>query len=111
MIARRPDERDRGRFGDPTPLKHSLERVIGALGGPGVDAIVTIHSRWDEIVGVEVAELSRPVSIDDGVLRVRVSGAAWASHLRWAEPEIIDRLRDMVGAGVVTSMAISVGRT
>lgn len=94
----------------PAPLRDSLEVVLGSLGGPGIDAIVTVHERWDEIVGEEVAALSRPLSIDDGVLRIRVSGPAWASHLRWAEREILARIDALVGPDVITSLVVSVGR-
>lgn len=94
----------------PSPLHESLETVMRALGGPGVDAIVTVHERWTEIVGPEVARLSRPVSIEDTVLRIRVSVPAWAGHLRWAEQEILSNLEVLVGSGVVSSITVSVGR-
>lgn len=94
----------------PAPLHESLETVMRALGGPGVDAIVTVHERWSEIVGPEVARLSRPVSIEDGALRIRVSVPAWAGHLRWAEQEILANLDDLVGSGIVTAIAVTVGR-
>lgn len=95
----------------PAPLRDALERVLGALGGPGVDTIVTVHERWAEIVGAEVAEISRPVAIDAGTLRIRVTGPAWASHLRWAEREIVERLDRLVGDGVVTRITVSVSRS
>lgn len=96
--------------GGPSPLHESLETVMRALGGPGVDAIVAVHERWTEIVGPEVARLSRPVSIEDAVLRIRVSVPAWAGHLRWAEQEILTNLDALVGEGIVSGITVSVGR-
>lgn len=93
----------------PSRLRRSLESVLDALGGPGVDAIVTIHERWSEIVGAEMADLCRPVGIEDGTLRIRVAGPAWASHLRWAERDILARIADLVGPAEIMSITVSVG--
>lgn len=75
-----------------------------------MQTIVAVHQRWDDIVGAEVALHAEPLGIEEGRLRVQVDGPAWASHLRWAEPEILVRLTEVVGAGHVTSIAVSVGR-
>jgi len=101
---------DGGTGPGPSRLRDSLDRVLDALGGPGVDAIVTVHERWPEVIGAELADVARPVSIDGGVLRVRASGAAWASHLRWSEREILARLDRLLGPGAVTALSVSVGR-
>lgn len=94
----------------PAPIAGALEAVVASLGGPSVQAIVAVHQRWDDIVGAEVALHAEPLGIDDSRLRVQVDGPAWASHLRWAEPEILVRLAEVVGPGQVTSMVVSVGR-
>src|SRR5699024_4176738 len=94
----------------PSSLRESLESLVDSLGGPGVDALVTVHERWPEVVGSEVAGLCRPVAIDEGTLRIRAAGPAWASHLRWAEAEILDRLEPMIGSGAVTSIKVFVAR-
>ena len=91
-------------------MSGALDAVMASLGGPSVQAIVAVHQRWDDIVGPEVALHAEPLGIDDGRLRVQVDGPAWASHLKWAEPEILVRLAEVVGTGQVTSVAVSVGR-
>jgi len=50
------------------------------------------------------------VNIEDGCLRVVADGPAWASHLRWAEPEIIARLENLLGSQDVRSVSVRVGR-
>lgn len=94
----------------PAPVSGALEAVMASLGGPSVQAIVAVHQRWGDIVGAEVALHAEPLGIDDGRLRVQVDGSAWASHLRWAEPEILVRLAEVVGVGQVTTLVVSVGR-
>lgn len=69
-----------------------LDAVMSGLGGPSVSAIVTIHERWSEVVGAEVADHARPLGVDGGRLKIGVDSPTWASHLRWSEAEILARL-------------------
>lgn len=69
-----------------------------------------IHERWSEVVGEEVAGFASPVAIEDSTLRIRAVSAGWASHLRWAEADILRRLDGLVGAGAVTAVKVRVGR-
>lgn len=92
--------------GDPAPLGASLDAVMSSLGAPTVDAIVVIHERWAEVVGAEVADHARPLGIHDGTLRIGADGAAWASHLRWAERDILLRLAALVGPEQIRSVTV-----
>lgn len=99
--------------GGPAPqrLAGALDAVAGALGSPSVTAIVVVYERWDDIVGPEVSAHARAVGITDGVLRVDADGPGWASHVRWAESEILTRLEDLVGTGQITSLKVRVSRS
>lgn len=100
-----------GRGGpDPAPIAGVLDAVLAGLGGPTADAIVSVHERWDEVVGAEVAPHARPLGIEHGHLRIGVDSPGWASHLRWSEADILARLADLVGPGQVTSVGIRVTR-
>lgn len=92
------------------PLKSVLDQVLAGLGAPSVDAVMTISERWAELVGSEVAPHARPVAVEHGRLTVVVDNPAWASHLRWAEPELVRRLSELVGDGVVQQVTTRVGR-
>jgi hypothetical protein len=94
----------------PDRLGRVLDTVLHGLGGPGVDAIVLVHERWDELVGAEVAAVSRPMGIRDGRLSVAVEGPAWADHLRWSEAEVLARIEQVLGSGTVTALAVRVAR-
>lgn len=99
--------------GGPAPrrLASALDAVAASLGSPSVNAIVTVYERWDDIVGSEVATHARAVGIDDRTLRIEADGPGWASHLRWAEAEILKRLEDLVGADEITSVQVRVARS
>jgi predicted nucleic acid-binding Zn ribbon protein len=80
------------------------------MGAPKADAIIAVHEGWSAIVGDELADHAHPLAIEDGCLRVGVDSAAWASHLRWSEREIVARAGRLVGGGVVTSVSTRVVR-
>ena len=84
--------------------------VTAGLGAPGVDVVVTVHQRWAEIVGEEVADHVRPLGIEAGRLKVAADGPAWASHLRWSEAEIVGRLADLLGPDQITGIVVRVVR-
>ncbi len=96
--------------GEPVPVADALGAVVRALGAPGVDAVVLVHERWEDLVGAEVAAHARPVGIVDGRLRVVVDGPGWASHLRWVEADLLAALAALIGPDAVTSVAVSVER-
>jgi predicted nucleic acid-binding Zn ribbon protein len=104
-----PDPDDTGP--EPRPLPEVLDQVLADLGVPAAGAVVTVSERWADLVGAEVAPHATPLSIEHGRLTVVADGPAWASHLRWAEAELLTRLGDLIGPDVVTSVAFRVGRS
>jgi predicted nucleic acid-binding Zn ribbon protein len=90
----------------PTPVGAALERVVAALGGPSVRGLTTLFDRWDEIVGERVATHARPHGLDDGVLVVAVDEPGWATQLRFLEGELLRRLEEALGPGVVRSLVV-----
>ena len=73
---------------DPVPLRESVDRVLAGLGAPTIDDLQTVHDQWNDLVGAGVADHAQPVSIEHGRLVVSVDDPAWASQLRWAEPDL-----------------------
>lgn len=87
-----------------------LETVVRSLGVPAIDSLVTVHERWSDLVGPEVAAVSRPVSIREGVLVVNVDGSAWADHLRWSADDVLARSVSLVGPDVIRSLDVRTTR-
>jgi len=91
-----PDDRD------PQPLDSTIGRLI-AQQGWGTDVRVHgVFSRWDRLVGREVALHCRPESYADGKLVVRTDSTAWATQMRLLAPTVVRRLNEELGDGTVT---------
>jgi predicted nucleic acid-binding Zn ribbon protein len=95
-----PDERD------PQLLDSTIGRLIADQGW-GTDVRVHgVFSRWDSMVGREVAQHCLPESFtqtDEGAkLVVRTDSTAWATQMKLLAPNVVRRLNEELGEGTVT---------
>lgn len=97
-----PDDRD------PQTLDATIGRLV-AQQGWGTDVRVHgVFSRWDAIVGREVAQHARPVSYtreesgEGGRLVVQTDSTAWATQMRLLAATVVRRLNEELGHGTVT---------
>lgn len=99
-----PDPADR----EPHKIAELLDRTTRRLGGPTSGTTSTVFSRWDDIVGLDIAGHSRPVSLHRGVLVLAVDHPAWATQLRYMTADLLTRISDATAAGEVTDIHIRV---
>ncbi len=99
-----PDHGDVG----PRPVAESLDRVTRAFGAPRARVLAALFSRWETVVGHEIAEHAAPRSLRDGVLVVLVDQPAWATQLRYLAPELLARIRAAGAGSAVTELQIRV---
>ena len=52
----------------------------------------SLEESWGSIVGETVARHSRPVSVENGVLKVAVTSQAWLTQTRFYTPSILKKL-------------------
>jgi predicted nucleic acid-binding Zn ribbon protein len=95
-----PDERD------PQLLDATIGRLIDDQGW-GTDVRVHgVFSRWDGMVGREVAQHCLPESFHQGDgggrLVVRTDSTAWATQMKLLAPTVVRRLNQELGEGTVT---------
>jgi predicted nucleic acid-binding Zn ribbon protein len=99
-----PDDRD------PQLLDSTIGRLIADQGW-GTDVRVHgVFSRWDHLVGREVAQHCRPESFtrtdDGGTLVVRTDSTAWATQMKLLAPTALRRLNEELGDGTVTLVEV-----
>ncbi|MEO6419892.1 MAG: DUF721 domain-containing protein [Polyangiaceae bacterium] len=75
------------------------ETLEGVLGRAGEDRFAwhrpPIATRiWTLAMGVRVAERAKPISLENGVLTVRVATSVWANELSFLQASLLERLRD-----------------
>lgn len=95
-----PDERD------PTSAGAAVDEVVRARGWRDQVAVHSVTGRWAQIVGPAVAEHTVVESFVDGELLVRCDSTAWATQMRMLVPDLLRRLSDEAGQGVVRSVVV-----
>jgi predicted nucleic acid-binding Zn ribbon protein len=91
---------------DPAPLAAMIRRLVAERGWEETTTAAGVLANWDRLVGPEIAEHCRPVSLIDGELVLVAESSAWATQLRLLTRTMTRRLSEQVGEGVVTSVVV-----
>lgn len=95
----------RPKLDSPEPIEELLERVSESRFAPRKLPIPT--RAWSQALGPRIADRARPMTLEGGVLTVRVATSTWASELSMLKPWLIQRLRHAGFA--VTDLRFRVG--
>jgi len=96
--------RQPGHPDEPVQLRDAVAAVGRELGIPTPDHLGTLTAAWPTIVGALLAPHTSLRSVRDGVCTVEVDGSGWATQLRYAEHQLVERFEECCGPGVVTSI-------
>jgi predicted nucleic acid-binding Zn ribbon protein len=64
---------------------------------------------WEEAVGSEIADHCQPSALRGGVLEVTVDSSVWSQHLQIRRDEILEGLREALGADAPEDLRFRVG--
>lgn len=91
---------------DPQRIRGLLAGMMSGLGVAAPMQSARLFSKWAEIVGADVAARARPVSLKDGLLRIKTDSAIWAAEFRYLAPEVIKRVNIELGAPLVKEIKV-----
>ena len=95
-----PDRRD------PQLLGRVMGEVSRKKGWRKRISLSVVLKRWDELVGPENAQHSKPVDFQDGVLTVVCDSTAWATGMRYSVSKLVARLNAELGDQTVTLVKV-----
>lgn len=81
------------------------------MGTPSVAGVEVLFERWHEVVGDAMAARTKPLRIDGEVLVVSCDEPAIATHVRYLQSELIERLAQLSGERKVTRIEPRVAQT
>ena len=85
----------------PKPLGDALGAFLGRSGlGRKVEQ-ARVVPEWADRVGDNIAQVTRPIRVSDGVLLVAVRSSAWLMELRMMERQILRQLNADAGRGKI----------
>ena len=91
------------------PIGGDLEALLTRLGMPPMLDVARLVDEWDELAGEPFSTMAIPAGFDDGELLVEVADGSAASIMKYRAGALLDRLRETLGDGIVTSIRIRVG--
>jgi predicted nucleic acid-binding Zn ribbon protein len=91
---------------DPEGVGNVFSRMLAERGWKSPVAIGSVLTRWDEIVGADIAAHCVPESFDADTVLVRCDSTAWATQLRLITPQVLQRFEAELGAGVVKRLSV-----
>jgi predicted nucleic acid-binding Zn ribbon protein len=95
---------------DLRPVGEVLDRALRGLGGAGASTLELVFSRWEELVGPQVAAHAQPLTLRGSTLVIAADEPAWATQLRLLSGSLLARLDEVSGPGAVTTIEVRVRR-
>ncbi len=92
--------------GEPVAIGAALSDLLAERGWQAQAAGASVLSRWDALVGAQVAAHSRPTRLRDGELVIEAESTAWATQLRLLSRTLTAKLQEQLGPDVVRSLVI-----
>lgn len=65
-----------------------------------------VVERWPEIMGPIVAQMTRNVEVENGMLRVRLSNAALRAQLFECRRELVKKINETMGSDVINDVRL-----
>jgi predicted nucleic acid-binding Zn ribbon protein len=96
-----PDDRD------PQSLDATLGRFVDDQGWETELRVHGVFSRWEALVGREVAQHATPESFADGRLVVRTDSTAWATQMKLLAADVVRRLNEVLGDETVRVIEVA----
>jgi predicted nucleic acid-binding Zn ribbon protein len=97
---------ERSKNTDPQSLESVLAEVIaGRNWGQGL-AEGNLFSNWQEIVGVDIAQHTTPISLVDGRLTIQSSSSAWATQMRLMQDELLKTISNTAPGALVEQLNV-----
>jgi predicted nucleic acid-binding Zn ribbon protein len=90
-------------------IKDALAPLGRQLGLRSPAEAARVFSRWQEIVGPEVATHASPSSLKGGVLRIAADSSVWTTEISYLAEEIKERANQVAGTDVVSEVRVWTG--
>lgn len=91
---------------DPQTVSSTMASLFRDRGWVQEVSVGGVVGRWRDVVGDQIADHCTPETFADGVLVVRTDSSAWAQQLKVLAPQLVRRMSEDVGEGVVQEVRV-----
>ena len=94
---------------EPVPLGEALGGATRRFGMGEARHVARLFSAWPDIVGDSVAAHVEPVSLRDGVLRLRADSPSWATEITYLRERIRTQVNEALGSVIAQKIDVTTG--
>lgn len=91
---------------DPQEIGNLFGKIVRDRGWSAPVAVGSVLSRWNDLVGPQIAEHCRPESFEDSTVIVRCDSTTWATQIRLLSHELLKHFDRELGPGVITVIRV-----
>ncbi|MEY2627080.1 MAG: hypothetical protein RJB08_839 [Actinomycetota bacterium] len=85
---------------EPVTLDSAMSHLLRRLKMDSPDVVGSVFAAWDDLVGPDIARHIQPIRLDEKVLYVEATDAAWATQFRFLESDVRRRLSQRSGTTI-----------
>jgi predicted nucleic acid-binding Zn ribbon protein len=82
-------------------LSTELNALLSRLGSEPASVVSSVFTDWAALVGEHVAQHVAPIKLEHSRLLVEVTEAAWATQMRFLEPQLLATLSAATSSNIV----------
>lgn len=91
---------------DPVLFGSAIKKLVDERGWQDTTTAAGVLANWEQVVGPEIADHCRPMSLIDGELVLVAESSAWASQMRLLTKTLLVRIKEHAGEGVVRKVVV-----
>lgn len=91
---------------DPQEIGNLFGKIVRDRGWSAPVAVGSVLSRWNQLVGPQIAEHCTPESFEDSTVVVRCDSTTWATQMRLLSHELLKHFDRELGQGVITVIRV-----
>jgi len=105
-LTRSAEQATPGPSNDPVAFGASIDDLLTDRGWQNDLKVARVTADWPTMVGPDIAGHCEPIALRDGVLTIEAESTAWATQIRLLSRQVIGRIADVVGPGVVGKLVV-----
>ncbi len=96
--------------GEIQQIGEILDTLVSRLGIKKQLKKAEVIKDWESIVGKKIADETKAELVKGKTLFVNASSPVWAQELEFLKPELLKKIRQKIGQGIITDIRFRTGK-
>ena len=101
------EKKEKGK--EAEPVGELINRVLGKYRQEADQEITKLWDLWEDAVGEQIAENTRPAAFKGKILIVYVSSSTWMQQLQFLKKDMITKINNVLGEELIEEIKFRIG--